>query len=63
MFYNARWYDLLVSIPLGAPQVAAVAETAGGIVELGGLVKSSVELLRGDPSSILLDQTISQLRS
>jgi len=47
----------LVAAALGAAPVAAGAEAVGGVVEAVGLVKSGYELIRGDPSSMLLQQT------
>ncbi len=44
----------------GAEHVAAGAEVVGGIVETAGLAKSGYELIRGDPSDMLLQQTTNQ---
>jgi hypothetical protein len=51
---------IIVSVAPGAEPVAIGSEIVGGIVEAGGLIKSGYELLRGDPSSRLLQTTTSQ---
>ncbi len=47
-------------VALAQPETAPVVETAGGIVEFAGTLKSAYELIRGDPSSMLLQQVTTQ---
>ena len=56
----ANGVALVASIIPGGQPVVVGAETTGGIVEGVGLVKSGYELFKGDPSSMLLQQTTSQ---
>ena len=50
----------LISASFGLVPVSAGAEIVGGTVEGIGLLKSSYDLIQGDPSSMLLQQTTSQ---
>jgi RHS repeat-associated protein len=50
----------IVSLATGAEPVAIGSEIIGDIAEAGGLIKSGYELIRDDPSSMLLQATTSQ---
>jgi hypothetical protein len=45
----------------GGQAVAVGAEGVGAVVEGAGLIKSGYELLRGDPSSLIMQQTTNSI--